>query len=117
MTIRMTLYTAVLTACAAITVSAQISETREPEPLAAVSVNPQVIQSVAASSHGPSLVAYCECGGLVSSTGNLYFTTFGINDGCSLHVSYGSLQKQTAAKGIGRLVGGLKAIVARASRP
>ncbi len=25
-------------------------------------------------------MAYCECGGLISSTGNLYFTSFGINE-------------------------------------
>ena len=38
------------------------------------------IEAVALTAHGPSLVAYCQCGGLISSTGNLYFTNFGINE-------------------------------------
>jgi hypothetical protein len=72
---------ALLIACSAITVSAQPSATQDPEPLAAVSVNRQEIQITAANTHGPSLVAYCSvCGGLVSSTGNLYFTNFGISE-------------------------------------
>jgi hypothetical protein len=79
MTIRI-FQSALLIACSAIIGSAQHSETQDPEPLAAVSVNSQDIQAVAASTHGPSLVAYCECVGLVSSTGNLYFTSFGINE-------------------------------------
>lgn len=37
--------------------------------------------------------------------------TFGIEKGCYLRVSYGPLQKETAAEGIGRLVGGLKKIL------
>jgi len=36
---------------------------------------------------------------------------FGLEKGCSLRVSYGALQKQTAAEGIGRLVAGLKKIL------
>ncbi|MGA7932661.1 MAG: pyridoxal phosphate-dependent aminotransferase [Kovacikia sp.] len=38
-------------------------------------------------------------------------STFGIQEGCYLRVAYGSLQKQAAAEGIGRLVDGLKAIL------
>src|SRR5205823_12368047 len=38
-------------------------------------------------------------------------TAFGLEKGCSLRVSYGALQKQTAAEGIGRLVAGLKKIL------
>src|ERR1700755_3721830 len=68
--------------CAAISSSAQSLVSQDPEPLAAaVSASPQEIQVAAASAHGPSLVAYCStCGGLISSTGNLYFTNFGINE-------------------------------------
>ncbi len=38
-------------------------------------------------------------------------TTFGIEDHCDLRISYGALEKQTVAEGIGRLVTGLKAIL------
>jgi aspartate/methionine/tyrosine aminotransferase len=38
-------------------------------------------------------------------------TTFGLNEGCHLRVAYGALLKETAAEGIGRLVGGLKKIL------
>ena len=80
MTIR-TLPASLLIACSAITVSAQHFEAQDPEPLAIASTNPQDIQAIALNTHGPSLVAYCSiCGGLVSSTGNLYFTNFGINE-------------------------------------
>ena len=39
--------------------------------------------------------------------------TFGIQDPCLLRVAYGALQKDTAAEGIGRLVRGLRQILAR----
>lgn len=39
-------------------------------------------------------------------------TAFGLERGCTLRVSYGALQKETAAEGIGRLVEGLRAILA-----
>jgi aspartate/methionine/tyrosine aminotransferase len=35
-------------------------------------------------------------------------TTFGLNDGCYLRVSYGALTEETAAEGIRRLVRGLR---------
>lgn len=38
-------------------------------------------------------------------------TAFGLHQGCHLRVAYGALQKQTAAEGIGRLIGGLKKIL------
>jgi aspartate/methionine/tyrosine aminotransferase len=38
-------------------------------------------------------------------------TAFGVQQGCSLRVAFGALEKATAAEGIGRLVRGLKAIV------
>jgi len=38
-------------------------------------------------------------------------TAFGMDSGCYLRVSYGALQKDTAAEGIGRLVKGLKTIL------
>ncbi len=38
---------------------------------------------------------------------------FGMEKGCYLRVAYGALEKQTAAEGIGRLVGGLKAILGK----
>lgn len=38
-------------------------------------------------------------------------TAFGIDQGCSLRVAFGALEKDTAAEGIGRLVRGLKSIV------
>lgn len=38
-------------------------------------------------------------------------TTFGMNDGCYLRVAYGALLPETAAEGIGRLVGGLLSIL------
>lgn len=38
-------------------------------------------------------------------------TTFGMDRGCYLRVSYGALEKQTAVEGIGRLVNGLKTIL------
>ena len=37
---------------------------------------------------------------------------FGMTDGCYLRVAYGALQKDTVAEGIGRLVNGLRAILA-----
>ncbi len=39
--------------------------------------------------------------------------TFGAADGCWMRISYGSLREETASEGIGRLVGGLKAILGR----
>ena len=39
-------------------------------------------------------------------------STFGMNDGCYLRVSYGALDGDTVAEGIGRLVRGVRAIVA-----
>ncbi len=38
-------------------------------------------------------------------------TTFGIEQGCTLRVAYGALERATIAEGIGRLVKGLNAIV------
>jgi aspartate/methionine/tyrosine aminotransferase len=38
--------------------------------------------------------------------------TFGMEDGCYLRVAYGALQKETAKEGIGRLVRGLRHILA-----
>jgi aspartate/methionine/tyrosine aminotransferase len=39
-------------------------------------------------------------------------TTFGLNDGCHLRIAYGALRKDTATEGIGRLVEGLKKMLA-----
>jgi aspartate/methionine/tyrosine aminotransferase len=39
-------------------------------------------------------------------------STFGVQDQCLLRVAYGALRKDTAAEGIGRLVKGLKEILA-----
>lgn len=39
-------------------------------------------------------------------------TAFGMNDGCYFRVAYGALQKATVAEGIGRLVGGLRQLLA-----
>ncbi|MCC7416376.1 MAG: pyridoxal phosphate-dependent aminotransferase [Acidobacteria bacterium] len=39
-------------------------------------------------------------------------SAFGMTGGCYFRVAYGALQKDTVAEGIGRLVGGLRAIVA-----
>lgn len=38
-------------------------------------------------------------------------SAFGLTEGCYLRVAYGALQKATVADGIGRLVGGLRAIL------
>jgi len=38
--------------------------------------------------------------------------TFGVRDECLLRVAYGALRKDTAAEGIGRLVRGLRQILA-----
>jgi aspartate/methionine/tyrosine aminotransferase len=38
-------------------------------------------------------------------------SAFGLDDGCYLRVSYGSLKKETAAEGLGRLVEGLRAVL------
>lgn len=38
-------------------------------------------------------------------------TAFGMDDGCSLRVAYGALQKETVAEGIGRLVRGIKSML------
>jgi aspartate/methionine/tyrosine aminotransferase len=38
-------------------------------------------------------------------------TTFGLNEGCHLRVAYAALLKETAAEGIGRLIGGLRKII------
>ncbi len=43
-------------------------------------------------------------------------TTFGIDRGCTLRIAYGALEAQTVAEGMGRLVRGLKAIVAGKSQ-
>jgi len=40
-------------------------------------------------------------------------TAFGVADGCYFRVAYGALQKDTVAEGIGRLVGGLRALLGR----
>jgi aspartate/methionine/tyrosine aminotransferase len=39
-------------------------------------------------------------------------TAFGMNDGCYFRVAYGALQKATVAEGIGRLVTGLRQLLA-----
>jgi aspartate/methionine/tyrosine aminotransferase len=41
-------------------------------------------------------------------------TAFGMTDGCSFRVAYGALQKDTVAEGVGRLVSGLRALLAQA---
>lgn len=41
-------------------------------------------------------------------------TAFGMTDGCYFRVAYGALQKETVAEGIGRLAGGLRAILGQA---
>ena len=38
---------------------------------------------------------------------------FGMADGCYFRVAYGALQKATVAEGVGRLVTGLRALLAR----
>jgi aspartate/methionine/tyrosine aminotransferase len=38
-------------------------------------------------------------------------STFGIGDRCAVRVSYGPLDRETACEGIGRLIGGLRAIL------
>ena len=38
-------------------------------------------------------------------------STFGMHEGCYLRISYGALQKQTAAEGMGRLVRGLQVLI------
>jgi aspartate/methionine/tyrosine aminotransferase len=38
-------------------------------------------------------------------------TAFGRADGCYFRIAYGALQKETVAEGIGRLIGGLRAIL------
>ena len=38
-------------------------------------------------------------------------TTFGVDDRCTVRVSYGALQPETAIEGVGRLVRGLRAVV------
>ena len=38
-------------------------------------------------------------------------TAFGLADGCYFRIAYGALQKETVAEGIGRLIGGLRAIL------
>jgi hypothetical protein len=78
MTIR-TYYATLVLACAVLTATAQ-DITQSSEPISAVSIDSPTVQSATAGAHGPSLVAYCQCYGLVSSTGNLYFTTFAINE-------------------------------------
>jgi aspartate/methionine/tyrosine aminotransferase len=39
-------------------------------------------------------------------------TTFGLTSGCHLRVAYGALHRETVAEGMGRLVEGIKAILA-----
>jgi aspartate/methionine/tyrosine aminotransferase len=39
-------------------------------------------------------------------------SAFGVDDACALRISYGALEEETAAEGLGRLVHGLRAIVA-----
>jgi aspartate/methionine/tyrosine aminotransferase len=39
-------------------------------------------------------------------------TPFGMEDGCYFRVAYGALQKDTVAEGIGRLVRGLRTVLA-----
>ncbi|MFM8394976.1 MAG: aminotransferase class I/II-fold pyridoxal phosphate-dependent enzyme, partial [Acidobacteriota bacterium] len=38
-------------------------------------------------------------------------TAFGIDDGCTLRVSYGALQRETVVEGLGRLISGLNTIL------
>jgi aspartate/methionine/tyrosine aminotransferase len=38
-------------------------------------------------------------------------TAFGMSEGCYVRVAYGALEKATVAEGVGRLVGGIKAIL------
>ena len=38
--------------------------------------------------------------------------TFGMAEGCYLRIAYGALQKDSVAEGIGRLVRGLRAMLA-----
>jgi hypothetical protein len=72
---------ALLITCSAALSAAQDLGTQDAPPLAAAFVSPDTVQAALTNTHGPSLVAYCSvCGGLVSSTGNLYFTNFGINE-------------------------------------
>jgi aspartate/methionine/tyrosine aminotransferase len=42
-------------------------------------------------------------------------SAFGMTEGCYLRVAYGSLQKETVAEGVGRLVTGLRAILTGAA--
>ncbi len=80
MTIRV-LHSALLMAISLTGASAQVSVAGDPEPLNPAFVERPSMQSVVALSHAPALVAYCsECGGLISSTGNLYFTNFGVSE-------------------------------------
>jgi aspartate/methionine/tyrosine aminotransferase len=39
-------------------------------------------------------------------------TAFGMHDGCYFRVAYGALQRETVSEGIGRLVSGLRRILA-----
>jgi hypothetical protein len=66
-----------LLACFAAGAFARQAETQESPFLP----NADLAQAAVPNTSGPSLVAYCfECVGLISSTGNLYFTNFGINE-------------------------------------
>jgi hypothetical protein len=79
MTNRFTLSASIVT-CALATFVCANAAAQEPEAFINAAATPAQIQAVALTAHGPSLVAYCQCGGLISSTGNLYFTNFGINE-------------------------------------
>ncbi len=48
---------------------------------------------------------------LITASFGIPGPAFGMTDGCYFRVAYGALQKATVAEGIGRLVGGLRAIL------
>jgi hypothetical protein len=78
MTIR-TYYAILVLTCSALTASAQ-DVAQDFAAIGAGSIEAPAGPIAPAGAHGPSLVAYCQCYGLISSTGNLYFTEFAINE-------------------------------------
>src|SRR4051794_38384676 len=75
-----TIYAASLIASAALSLVAQEPAPLQ-EPATATSIATSLDTSTTATLAGPAVVAYCYvCSGLISSTGNLYFTRYTINE-------------------------------------
>ena len=78
----------------------------EPQPPARPTARPTSVASTSPTSKPPA----CTANGR-SDVSVIPGDTFGVEGRCVLRVSYGALERETAAEGIGRLVRGLRSLV------